>query len=184
MDNTLGAAIAVTRFGLGARPGEIAAASGDPRGFLMAQIRASGADLADPGGPGSAQRFGEFADYRAARKAARRDGDPKSDPVKMVGQLLRGDTGADFLARVRLGATTEAGFRERWALFWANHFTVSASKIATATLVGPFEAEAIRPHVFGPFADLLIASSSHPAMLLYLDQARSFGPDSPAAAFA
>jgi uncharacterized protein (DUF1800 family) len=96
----------------------------------------------------------------------------------MAAQLLRDDTGVDFLARVRLGATTDDGFAERWALFWANHFTVSASKIATATLVGPFEQEAIRPNVFGRFEDLLVASSSHPAMLLYLDQASSVGPDS------
>jgi uncharacterized protein (DUF1800 family) len=40
----LEAAIAVTRFGLGARPGEMARASADPRGFLKAQIRRSGAD--------------------------------------------------------------------------------------------------------------------------------------------
>ncbi|MEO8812411.1 MAG: DUF1800 family protein, partial [Caulobacteraceae bacterium] len=77
----------------------------------------------------------------------------------------------------------EAGFRERWTLFWANHFTVSANKLATATLVGPFEQEAIRPRVFGRFEDLLVASSSHPAMLIYLDQARSIGPGSQAAAF-
>ena len=93
--------------------------------------------------------------------------------------MIRQGAGADFLARVRLGATTDAGFRERWALFWANHFTVSAQKLVTANLVGPFEQEAIRPHVFGRFEDLLVASSSHPAMLLYLDQAQSIGPDSP-----
>jgi uncharacterized protein (DUF1800 family) len=100
-----------------------------------------------------------------------------------AGQLIRQEAGADFLARVRLGATTDASFRERWALFWANHFTVSATKAQTATLIGPFEQEAIRPRVFGRFEDMLIASSSHPAMLLYLDQAQSVGPDSMAAMF-
>jgi uncharacterized protein (DUF1800 family) len=58
---------------------------------------------------------------------------------------------------------------------------VAATKLATAPLVGPFEQEAIRPRVFGRFEDLLSASSSHPAMLLYLDQSRSIGPHSPAA---
>jgi uncharacterized protein (DUF1800 family) len=80
-----------------------------------------------------------------------------------------------------VAATTDAGFRERWALFWANHFTVSAQKVQVAGLVGPFENEAIRPHVFGRFADLLGAAETHPAMLLYLDQAQSVGPGSPAA---
>jgi uncharacterized protein (DUF1800 family) len=50
-------------------------------------------------------------------------------------------------------------------------------------VVGPFENEAIRPRVFGRFEDLLIASSAHPAMLSYLDQYQSIGPDSPAAQF-
>jgi uncharacterized protein (DUF1800 family) len=50
-----------------------------------------------------------------------------------------------------------------------------------AGLVGPYEAEALRPHVFGRFADLLAAAESHPAMLIYLDQAQSIGPNSRAA---
>ncbi len=178
VDPDLNAAIAVTRFGLGARPGEIARARSDPRGFLLAQIRAQGAGQPQPGAPTSGQRLAEFGAYQAQRKEAKADGDPKSDPVKMAEKLLRDDTGQDFLARARFAATTDDAFAERWALFWANHFTVSASKLATATLVAPFEQEAIRPHVFGRFEDLLVASSSHPAMLLYLDQAQSVGPDS------
>src|SRR6202034_3743447 len=104
-------------------------------------------------------------------------------PVKFARTLILDDAGADFLARAKLAATTDADFRERWALFWCNHFTVSATKLQTATLVGPFEDEAIRPHVFGRFEDMLVASSSHPGMLLYLDQAQSVGPDTIAAMF-
>ncbi len=57
------------------------------------------------------------------------------------------------------------------------------AKAATAPLVGPFEEEAIRPNIFGRFADLLGAAETHPAMLLYLDQATSIGPDSRAAQY-
>jgi uncharacterized protein (DUF1800 family) len=46
-------------------------------------------------------------------------------------------------------------------------------------LVVPFENEAIRPHVFGRFTDLALAVMRHPAMLIYLDNAQSIGPDSP-----
>ena len=189
-DRELQAAIAATRFGLGARPGEIAEAARDPRGFLKAQIRRSGADLPQGDGETSAQRIAAFRDYQQDRRAARQaaaagpqdEAVPDArDPVKRAQRMLREETGGDFLARARLGATTEAGFRERWALFWANHFTVSATKLTTATVVGPFEAEAIRPHVFGRFADLLAAADTHPAMLLYLDQVQSIGPNSPAA---
>ncbi len=188
-DRDLDAAIAVTRFGLGARTGEIAQAHGDPRGFLKAQIHAQGAEQPQADPETAQQRLAEFRDYqqdRKAMKAAQGPDDPKPgprDPVKMAQRMLREETGADFAARARLGAQTPEGFRERWALFWANHFTVSASKLITATVVGPYEQEAIRPHVFGSFTELLGAAETHPAMLLYLDQARSIGPGSPAAKF-
>ncbi|WP_421931728.1 DUF1800 domain-containing protein [Phenylobacterium sp.] len=186
-DRDLDAAIAVTRFGLGARPGEIAQARSDPRGFLKAQIRPAGA--AQPQAePESAQaRLAEFRAYQQDRRAMKQAQGPDApkpdprDPVKMAQRMLREETGADFAARARLGAETPDGFAERWALFWANHFTVSATKLITATIVGPFEQEAIRPHVFGSFATLLGAAETHPAMLLYLDQAQSVGPGSPAA---
>jgi len=175
------AAIAATRFGLGARPGEIAAAKSDPRGFLTAQIRPQGADQPQADAEGSAQRLSDFRDYQMEKREAKAEGEPKSAPVKDARRDLRDQTNADFLARAQLGTSTDAAFRERWTLFWANHFTVSATKLATATVVGPFEQEAIRPHVFGRFEDLLVAASTHPAMLIYLDQAQSVGPDSRAA---
>jgi uncharacterized protein (DUF1800 family) len=182
-ERDLNAAIAVTRFGLGAKGDEIDPARADPQGWLAAQIRTQGADQPQPDPATSIERINEFRTYRQARTAIRLAGETNDDPVKMAAQMLRRDTGTDFLARAQLGAATDAGFRERWALFWANHFTVSAIKLTTATLIGPFEQEAIRPRVFGRFEDLLVASSSHPAMLLYLDQAQSVGPDTTAAQF-
>jgi uncharacterized protein (DUF1800 family) len=183
LDRNLAAAIAVTRFGLGARPGEILVARDHPEAWLLAQIRPGvGADLPQPGAATSAQRLMQFRQYQQERQAAKAAGQP-FDPVKFARKLILDDAGADFLARARLAATTDAAFRERWALFWCNHFTVSATKVQDATLVGPFEQEAIRPNVFGRFEDMLVASSSHPGMLLYLDQAQSVGPDTMAAAF-
>lgn len=186
--NDLDAAIAVTRFGLGARPGEITAAKGDPRGWLKAQVRPAGADLFATDGEDAGERLAEFRAYRQARVAARQKADTTKgepdDPVKMARQFVRQNAAGDILSRVQLAAATDAGFRERWALFWANHFTVSAAKVQVSGLVGPFENEAIRPHVFGGFADLLAAAESHPAMLLYLDQAQSVGPGSRAAQMA
>lgn len=181
-DRDLEAAIAATRFGLGARPGEIAAARSDPRGFLKAQIRREGADQPQPQADTTQARIIAYRDLGRQRRQAKQAGDAEAaDPVQQVQKLLRQETGGDFAARARLAALTEAGFRERWTLFWANHFTVSAAKAATAPLVGPFEEEAIRPNIFGRFADLLGAVETHPAMLLYLDQASSIGPGSRAA---
>lgn len=182
------AAIAVTRFGLGARPGEIETAKADPQGFLVAQIRREGADIPQDGGETSAQRFEQMRDYQQQRRQERQQKDGEGDKTAanaksfMAAQVaLREKVGADFLARARLATNTPAAFRERWALFWANHFTVSATKQITSVLIGPFEREAIRPYVFGGFENLLVASSTHPAMLTYLDQAQSIGPNSQAA---
>lgn len=186
--SVLQAAIAVTRFGLGARPGELDDAAHDPKGWLRGQIRPAGADQPRVDAESAASRIQGFRVYQQDRRAMRRadsgDGDaaPDRDPVRIAGRMIREGTAVDFLARAQLGATTPAGFRERWALFWCNHFTVSGVKLVTATVAGPFEQEAIRPRVFGRFEDLLTASTAHPAMLLYLDQAQSIGPSSPAAA--
>jgi len=179
------AAIAVTRFGLGARPGELETVKADPQGWLTGQIRRDGADQPQANPATAAQRYAEVREYTQQRREERKDGDfdkaNRQDPAKMAARLLRDDTAVDFLARAQLAASTDASFRERWTLFWCNHFTVSATKLVTATLVGPFEQEAIRPRVFGRFDNLLLASSTHPAMLVYLDQAQSIGPHSPAA---
>ena len=102
----------------------------------------------------------------------------KAQRQRQAQKIIRQGAGQEFLARAALASQTEAAFRERWALFWFNHFTVGQKNLQTVVLVGPFEREAIRPHVFGRFEDLLVASSTHPGMLMYLDQARSAGPNS------
>jgi len=176
IDPNLGASIAVTRFGLGARPGEIDAARPDPRGYLKAQVRASGADQPAGTFETSAKHFVEVREYQIERRQDRKAG---VDPVQDALRQIRATAQPEFLARAQLAAQTDASFRERWTLFWCNHFTVASKNLQTAVLVGPFEREAIRPHVFGRFEDLLAASTMHPGMLLYLDQAQSVGPNSP-----
>ncbi len=64
--------------------------------------------------------------------------------------------------------------------FWFNHFNVYLDKGQDRAYIGPYERDAIRPHVLGNFRDLLEATASHPAMLFYLDNWRSVGPDAPA----
>ena len=79
-------------------------------------------------------------------------------------------------ARFDSALNADIGFAERLVWFWSNHFCVSADKVRP--VAGAFEREAIRPHVLGNFADMLMAAESHPAMLVYLDNARSIGPNS------
>ena len=71
------------------------------------------------------------------------------------------------------------GFNERLVMFWTNHFAIAVNKgEADRIIAGAYEREAIRPHVFGRFYDMLLAVETHPAMLLYLDNAQSIGPHS------
>jgi len=85
-------------------------------------------------------------------------------------------------AKVRIEAAlnAEIGFAERLTWFWSNHFCISAAKNGVRPLAGAYEREAIRPNVLGRFADMLLAAETHPAMLIYLDNARSIGPNSQA----
>jgi uncharacterized protein (DUF1800 family) len=70
------------------------------------------------------------------------------------------------------------GLRERLVAFWADHFTVGAGGREDAITPYAFVEDAIRPHLTGRFANMLVAVVRHPGMLRYLDQTRSVGPNS------
>ncbi len=66
--------------------------------------------------------------------------------------------------------------------FWLNHFSVYARKSQNEPYLLPaYERDTIRPHALGRFEDLLVATAESPAMMVYLDNWQSIGPDSPAA---
>ncbi len=86
---------------------------------------------------------------------------------------------AEALARLQRATIADCGFGERLVTFWSNHFCISAAKGQLGRIwAGAFEREAIRPHVYGRFADMLKAVEQHPAMLFFLDNQQSLGPDS------
>jgi uncharacterized protein (DUF1800 family) len=85
---------------------------------------------------------------------------------------------AEAKARIHAALGAEIGFLERLVWFWSNHFCVSADKGNVRQICGAYEREVVRANVLGRFSDMLLAAESHPAMLIYLDNARSIGPDS------
>jgi len=88
---------------------------------------------------------------------------------------------AEAAARLARALGAQVGYLERLVGFWSNHFCVSIAKSnITHAAAGCFEREAIRPYVTGRFADMLGAVEQHPAMLNFLDNAQSVGPDSKA----
>lgn len=190
--------IALNRFGLGARPDEVAPV--DPRKWLTAQFadyQVRPAALADTptrakvAADVNAYQRGEqifAADVRAEVKdgMAMSGGQAKPSrasepdrPINVAARALRQNYVRSVGARANIALTSPAPFVERLVHFWSNHFAVSTDVLGVDGLCGPFEFEAIRPHVLGRFHDMLTAVERHPAMLTYLNQDRSFGPNSP-----
>ena len=171
------AAIALNRFGLGAIADQPAPA--DPPRWLVSQFDRY-EPLPTPWQPAPrtpALLDAWLAQQRAARQAP--DGEKAGIRETYLRQAREAYVAA-VGARVGSALQTPAPFVERLVHFWSNHFAVSVDKLAVVGLAGGFEADAIRPHVLGRFEDLLLAVVCHPAMLLYLDQAQSIGPRSPA----
>jgi uncharacterized protein (DUF1800 family) len=178
------AAIAANRFGLGARPGELAAIGGDGADWLRTQLLAPPPTLAADGLRPSQQTLAAALTLRreieAARKEARtaEDAQMQESVRQRLPQFLRPIYTAEVGAGFAQAVATDRPFIERLTQFWTNHFAVSVDKQFLPGLAGSFEREAIRPHVLGNFADLLLAVETHPAMLLYLDNHLSVGPHS------
>ena len=100
---------------------------------------------------------------------------PPPQPLNIIQKTFR----AEALARLQRAVIADCGFVERLVVFWSNHFCISANKGGLARMwAGSFEREAIRPHVLGRFGDMLKAVEQHPAMLFFLDNQQSLGPDS------
>jgi uncharacterized protein (DUF1800 family) len=165
------------RYGYGVRPGQSPADGPDA---LLAQLDAVVRETPRFPAEGIAARYKAVADFY------QRQDDARSDDKKVTQQRLRPLRkeifelfGRDQHARVVQSAVSPHGFGERLAAFWFDHFSVSARKQRYMNLYVPlYEAEAIRPHMAGPFATLLKAVIRHPAMLIYLDQTKSNGPNS------
>ncbi len=193
------ARFAALRFGFGPRGDLDLPIGSDPRGALIAELdKRASSEISD------SELLASGAAVRAVvatkrRLAAEREkaGEQKSDrhikaaqaetatPISNSGAappdlnalaIYRREVGARLSAALR----AETGLIERIVWFWSNHFSVASNKngFLRATC-GAFEREAIRPHVLGHFNDLLIAAETHPAMLMYLDNIHSVGPNSP-----
>jgi uncharacterized protein (DUF1800 family) len=172
---TAPAAFAAARFGLGAKPGELATIGRDPRGWVESQLQRSAPLPAALTGLRSSSEI--LADALAARAAG-------AQPVQQqVQKLAREQLRAVYLneaaARTQAAIDTDHPVFERLVQFWSNHFSISVQgKPIVLGIPGAYEREAIRPHVLGRFEDMLRAVVAHPAMLMYLDNVQSIGPDS------
>ena len=168
--------IATARFGLGARPGDLAAVAMAPHAWLLDQI--GGPAQQQPGIDALPSTAAVLTEVQALRRERRRNRQSNNEMARNYGRTVRRHYTDQVAARYRAAVATDTPFHERLVHFWSNHFAVSADKQPLAAIAGLFEQEAIRPHVSGRFADMLLAVEQHPAMLLYLDNQRSIGPRS------
>ncbi len=194
--------IALQRFGLGPRfdltTSDATQIANDPRAAVKAQLGAETALLPAAGLPSSAEALVAVFEQQQAKKALREQrsqATTASSPntisntpnAPIAGENVQGmhvqrDIFLDEAqARFAKAFADKAGLVERLVWFWSNHFAVSATKaLPVRATAGAFEREAIRPHVLGRFADMLKAVEQHPAMLAFLDNRDSIGPNSKA----
>jgi uncharacterized protein (DUF1800 family) len=178
--NDNAAAVALNRFGLGARPDD--SPPGDPRAWLLAQFdQYQPLPAAWSSQPASVALATQLGEQRQQNINANADPAARQAANKAMRDEVLNVYRTAVNARVTSALTSPTPFIDRLVHFWANHFAVSTEKPQVAALAGTFEMEAIRPHVLGRFDDMLVAVERHPAMQLFLDQTRSVGPDSMAA---
>lgn len=198
------ASIALSRFGYGFTPRH--PAPEDARRWLLQQLDAFDPAPAPIAARASTRgKTGEMLQLlRDVRQTARQMGEPAMEAGSIAGMdgpapdearaaalaglppeyrakviEARNVLVTDVAARVNVAVNSRTPMMERLVHFWANHFSVTVGKPGTQFEVGHHEFTAIRPHVLGRFADLLKAAVLHPAMLLYLDQFQSVGPNAP-----
>ena len=204
-------ALMLKRFGLGPRPGELAAIGSDPRGALLAQIAAPGPAIwsdriAGPTLPVSThdawlsfRRFQIEQSIVSRTKVA--DATPRPPVVQIAAPTVQDATAkpptpapapvvrppdpanlifqAEVESRFKRAVSSSTPFIERLVWFWSNHFCVAANKDQQIRAVaGAYEREVIRPHVLGRFRDMLDGVVHHVAMLTFLDNRGSIGPNS------
>lgn len=199
------AVTALRRFGLGPKPGDMLKVANDPRGFLLAgladkaaarldkpELQSSAAVFAEAQEAQMAQRLAKALANEVSKDAGSRRPTPAAPPKTSAtpppapmalpngtaGQVRREALVDELAARIERASGTDNALVERLVIFWSNHFCVSSAKGPVRGLAGGYEREAIRPHVLGRFADMLKAVEQHPAMLIFLDNQVSTGPNS------
>jgi uncharacterized protein (DUF1800 family) len=128
---------------------------------------------------------GKWADFSWALARRQRQQLMNLAPVGLRRQLMlinnpQGVVTADLVeGKILRAVYSEHQLQELLVDFWFNHFNVYMDKGADRYLLASYERDAIRPHVFGKFYEMLLATAKSPAMLFYLDNWQSVGPEPP-----
>ena len=164
--------LAAIRLGYGLSP--LMAAPVDPA-QVLASVAGAGpdADAISVASISAMQR--DLVRLRRRAKAGDRKARAQADDIGALSDRMIALAQRREMARA---LDAPAGFGERLVRFWSDHFTVRGGNSERRLLGVSLVDEAIRPHLGGSFADMMFAAETHPAMLLYLSQQGSVGPNS------
>ncbi len=172
--------IAVNRFGYGARGDELAHAKADPKKWLSSQLQTI--EFSD-NQPSSDDVFVAHAKFQKQKKLMKQQqkqaqGSQAQDKNKMIKSAARKTYMKMSAASLKQAITSKHSVSWRLLDFFSNHFSVSTSGRLMVGLSPTLEREAIAPNLLGNFGEMLLAVEQHPAMLIYLNNEKSFGANS------
>lgn len=167
--------IAVNRFGYGARDDELAQAKADPKKWLSSQLQTI--QFSD-NQPNSDDIFVAHAKFQKQKKLMKQQQKQAQDKNKMIKSAARKTYMKMSAASLKQAITSKHSVSWRLLDFFSNHFSVSTSGRLMVGLSPTLEREAIAPNLLGNFEELLLAVEQHPAMLIYLNNEKSFGANS------
>ena len=192
--------IAVNHFGYGARGDELVQAKVNPKQWIISQLLPI---TFDSSLPHSNDIFIEHANYRKQKKQQKQQKQQKKRGQQSPNrQLSKNAMPEDRMSENKmskngmlnnyarqtlrsmsvdtLSQAIHSSHSVSWRLldFFSNHFSVSAQGQLMVGLSATLEREAIAPNLLGKFEDLLLAVEQHPAMLIYLNNEKSFGLNS------
>ncbi len=166
--------IAVNRFGYGARGDELKQAEINPKKWLESQLRTI---AFSPGLPHSNDVFVQHQKFQQEKKRQKKQKDNKAIN-KMTQKYARSTLRSMSADSLKQAINSSHSVSWRLLDFFSNHFSVTANGRLMVGLAATLEREAIAPNLLGDFGDLLLAVEQHPAMLIYLNNEKSFGENS------
>ena len=176
--------IAVNRFGYGARGNELAQAELDPQKWITSQLLSVPLNESLPHSDEVMIGHAKYLKQKRKNKKLQKKNQNKlkkatSEPANKMLQYKARNTLIN-LSNDSLMQTISSSHSVSWRLldFFSNHFSVSTSGRLMVGLAATLEREAIAPNLLGNFSDMLLAVEQHPAMLIYLNNEKSFGPNS------
>ena len=168
----LAAAVAATRLGYGARPGELDWIADDPAGWLIRQLEGAGEGL-----PADLQGLPSSAEIWREMSRAQAEGGAALIAFRQKAEQARWEEAARHILPAARG---DAPFRERLVRFWVEFFGVGARDPVAGPFAHAFEREVIRPNLMRRYYDMLLAAVRHPAILLTTENTASLAKRSPA----